>query len=1067
MNVLIVSQCSKNALKETRRVVDQFAERKGERVWQTEITKQGLDTLYKMLRRSARRNTSVACHWLKGRNRSEILWFVGDISRFTSTGTVPTNSTEKDILRSADENDWATGEQIRVLSALGALFHDFGKANNDFQKCLAQKGNTVNIIRHEWISVLILEAMASGKTDGEWLHELESGKWDGESIRSAALEKLWEKEHAPLKNLPPIARFVGWLVLSHHRLPTPDPEERGNIDGYINYPFNHANVRWNHFRDDNDQKRRKALELLQKLPTESEEWQKRAAKAARAVLRIIDLEQVEKCPPENNHYISAYCRLTLMMADHIYSGIGEPHKRETFDKSDKVLANKTGDPPQRLDEHIIGVEKMCHRILFELMGVDNAFSRIARHKLFRKNTREKRFMWQNDAFALAESVREDSRERGFFGINMASTGCGKTIANGRIMYGLADQERGARFTIALGLRVLTLQTGQAYREMMNLDETDLGILVGGQAYRDLYEENENFKGSESAEDLMPENSYVHYEGALDTGVLAEWLSGRRGAVKLLSSPVLTCTIDHLIPASEGIRGGQQIAPMLRLMTSDLVLDEPDDFDVGDLYALSRLVYFAGLAGSRVLLSSATITPSIAEALYRAYSRGRIEFNRNRGRCCAPVCAWFDEYGCTSDRPSGVKSFIEKHGDFAKRRIERLKNEVVRRRGVLIPYEPGDNKDNSGEAETRLAELVGEQSVKFHNEHHTVTAEGKRMSFGLVRMANIRNLVKTVLSFASLEPPEGVCFHFCCYHSRYPMIMRSNIEFVLDEILNRKKEFSPESNEFLAEALKKDGIDHIFIVFASPVAEVGRDHDYDWGIVEPSSMRSIIQLAGRIMRHREVKCETPNLGILRKNIRGKFSMPGFERYGFKINSHDLSEALEPEQYEVISSIPRLLERDVEDRCDNLSDFEHYVLRSHLIESSKVRPAKSFWATKAYLTGVIQSNTRFRKGSPETGYFLQIDEDGETCFCVTPYSLDEMSQADSDSTAKRDSSFNRVDLETPERSSTFINLDYTDLLGRIADEKNLSLEEASLRYGTFGVRESARALHFNERLGIWDD
>lgn len=30
---------------------------------------------------------------------------------------------------------------------------------------------------------------------------------------------------------------------------------------------------------------------------------------------------------------------------------------------------------------------------------------------------------------------------------------------------------------------------------------------------------------------------------------------------------------------------------------------------------------------------------------------------------------------------------------------------------------------------------------------------------------------------------------------------------------------------------------------------GRDHDYDWAIVEPSSMRSIIQLAGRIRRHR--------------------------------------------------------------------------------------------------------------------------------------------------------------------------------------------------------------------------
>lgn len=31
--------------------------------------------------------------------------------------------------------------------------------------------------------------------------------------------------------------------------------------------------------------------------------------------------------------------------------------------------------------------------------------------------------------------------------------------------------------------------------------------------------------------------------------------------------------------------------------------------------------------------------------------------------------------------------------------------------------------------------------------------------------------------------------------------------------------------------------HIFIVLATPVAKLGRDHDYDWAMVEPSSMRS--------------------------------------------------------------------------------------------------------------------------------------------------------------------------------------------------------------------------------------
>ena len=60
--------------------------------------------------------------------------------------------------------------------------------------------------------------------------------------------------------------------------------------------------------------------------------------------------------------------------------------------------------------------------------------------------------------------------------------------------------------------------------------------------------------------------------------------------------------------------------------------------------------------------------------------------------------------------------------------------------------------------------------------------------------------------------------------------------------------------------------HIFMVLATPVAEVGRDHDYDWAIVKPSSMRSIIQLAGRVWRHRPDKvANEPNILLLQYNI----------------------------------------------------------------------------------------------------------------------------------------------------------------------------------------------------------
>lgn len=74
-----------------------------------------------------------------------------------------------------------------------------------------------------------------------------------------------------------------------------------------------------------------------------------------------------------------------------------------------------------------------------------------------------------------------------------------------------------------------------------------------------------------------------------------------------------------------------------------------------------------------------------------------------------------------------------------------------------------------------------------------------------------------------------------------------------------------------------------MVLGSPVTEMGRDHDYDWAVVEPSSMRSLIQLAGRVWRHRPLReCTEPNLLVLDHNLRfwsqpeqRAYSQPGFE------------------------------------------------------------------------------------------------------------------------------------------------------------------------------------------------
>lgn len=474
MNVLFVSQCSGRALNETRRILDQFAERRGERSWHTPITWEGLKTVHKLLRGSARKNTAVACFWLH-RGRAELLWIVGDARRFNETGATPTNTTVRDLLRAQDENDWHHAEVIRLLAVLAALFHDFGKASAGFQKKLKGNANSKDAYRHEWVSLRLFAAwVGQVKDDETWLHRLADASVSAKGWEELLIpDGLEETPPPPLKSLPPLAQAVGWLILSHHLLP--QIEAVGRIaelktietvckaaDGYGDRAADKKSTIacWRFNRG---------------LPWDSPAWRRYAAGIAQAMLnyRPVFQEHWLDMP-----YVAHLARLALMLADHHYSA--QPSHARYGEPDFPLYANTdaAGHLKQRLDEHLIGVAVNTSRIVRTLPRLAWRLPRIARHRGFRCRTKTMPFIWQNRAFDLAESWREQAARYGFFGINMASTGCGKTLANGRILYALADPRLGARFTVALGLRVLTLQTGEAYRERLGLGSEDLAVLVG-------------------------------------------------------------------------------------------------------------------------------------------------------------------------------------------------------------------------------------------------------------------------------------------------------------------------------------------------------------------------------------------------------------------------------------------------------------------------------------------------------------------------------------------------------------------------------------------------------------
>jgi CRISPR-associated endonuclease/helicase Cas3 len=221
MMVIFVSECEKKALNRTRRVLDAFADRIGSNTWQTIITEDGLVAVKKLLRQTASKNTAVACHWIRSRSRSELMWVVGNRRKFNSEGLVPVNSTQKNSLNHEWENDWTYLPLIKALVAVAALLHDWGKASALFQEKLKKASKISDPLRHEWISCLLLISLIelSGNPDDDsgWLNLLMGGEWSEETLK-AALNKKQDKK-SPFVNLPPIAQMVVWLIVSHHRLP--------------------------------------------------------------------------------------------------------------------------------------------------------------------------------------------------------------------------------------------------------------------------------------------------------------------------------------------------------------------------------------------------------------------------------------------------------------------------------------------------------------------------------------------------------------------------------------------------------------------------------------------------------------------------------------------------------------------------------------------------------------------------------------------------------------------------------------------------------------------------------
>lgn len=1142
MMVTFVSQCEKKSLNKTRRVLDAFADRIGDNTWQTVITNEGLQAVKKLLRKTASKNTAVSCHWTRSRSRSELVWVVGKRDKFNEKGSVPVNTTQKSWVNTK-EDSWQHLPLIQALTAIAALFHDWGKASDLFQQKLKPskepqfKGDP---IRHEWISCLLLSAFIKESdvvTDADWLERLSKGELDEVKLKKYMLE-IGSNEYKPLKDLPPLARLVAWLIVSHHRLPNLRKNQTGGATSKYDAEYYSGHKRENieellglvskewgyENRYDEDEYKQRIVQCFTfsfGLLTRSKKWISEVKKWA-SKLKVQQGIADKAMDDGSWRVLLTHSRLCLMLGDHFYSS---QDAAKNWQDTTGLFANTDTykQLKQKLDEHLFGVCKAALQNAYYLPRFEKELPQAYDINSLKKPS-PKAFSWQDKA--VKEIIKWRGKNKydhfGYFTVNMASTGCGKTFANAKIMRALSENGDSLRYTLALGLRTLTLQTGDEYRDRIGLDDSELAVMIGSSAVLELHNKNKEIaneklsesSGSESIEALLDDE--IDFDCNIPVEGFATVLTNERDR-KFLYAPVLTCTIDHMMSATECVRGGRYILPSLRMMSADLVIDEIDDFSGDDLVAIGRLIFFAGMMGRKVMISSATIPPDLAEGYFKAYRDGWVLYAKSQGIPAVIGGAWVDEFKtqiCNhneTDLRAAIEGYRGAHTTFIEKRVTKLAMQRAKRKASVLKtaqiiernkHLPVNDVETQTTKEAYYFNAIAKEATILHEKHNTEDSKtGLNVSFGVVRVANISpcvNLTRYLLENYYCDSDTEI--RVMCYHSQQVLLMRAEQEKHLDDVLKRKEKDGQEALAFsnthirnhLDTIAKNAAMKNvIFILIATPVEEVGRDHDFDWAIIEPSSYRSIIQLAGRVRRHREGDVNGSNISILQHNVkalkqnaicdRPAFARPGFETSSLLLKSHDLTELIDEELILTkLDAVPRIqklkhhnaryfsaLASTLDMKAESLAELEHASIWSGIAnyaskgDNRQCGPNtfQGYLRESWWMTGLPQTFCRFRDGNNGINtYLTYLHEQEAFTFCEKDeqgFAIDRQAIL----------GIEQVELSYKSRKRLWLYRDYTQSTKEIASEKERSLRWVSLRYGELNfLHQEGKKYEYNDQFGL---
>lgn len=543
-----------------------------------------------------------------------------------------------------------------------------------------------------------------------------------------------------------------------------------------------------------------------------------------------------------------------------------------------------------------------------------------------------RYAWQDRSADFAAPLLG-----GKLVFNVASTGAGKTLGNLKLAFAMRPAQ--ARLAVAFNLRSLTTQTYTAFGKHIGAVgqaaafERDFACLMGERgaragltdqkAHGDAGGAPSTAQGGAVSESNGRSTTHLDYSAedgddqtddpvldlyGAESLVLPNWIQqiapGRTNGqasgttendklLKLIASPALISTMDWIVAAGEPGEQARHAKALIRVANSDLILDEVDSYDVLAAVAVMRVVQTAATFGRNVIVSSATLNPELAHGLALAYAAGRRAYAAMTGEIEWHLVLVNDGAGFN---PVSLRS---PSGDEANTFYRSTMQGIAQ---ALQAQDPTKRYEiapvSSAEA---IAPAVIEQAARLH-ERFAVSAPGLpcRLSIGLVRVANVGRCME--LSEALRADGR---FVVTAYHAREIALRRAWREQWLDRVLDRNSDAWIDALKECCPWIvdKKSGEDVRLVVVATPVEEVGRDHDFDWAVIEPSSMHSIIQTAGRVNRHRRTAVTDPNIVLLSRNWRSfapkngmAFTQPGLETKDEHAQSthpsHDLHDLMQP-------------------------------------------------------------------------------------------------------------------------------------------------------------------------------